>query len=939
MRSVSVRLDDLRTMILNIGFVGENEHKRFIFDCKKMFDQYPHAAASMTVQPPEGEAYPAIIERDGDYVIWDVTDSDLAHDGDGELQLAFTQEPHIAKSYIGRARVCPALVPSGDIPDPLDDFLTRAGAALTAIPETIEEALQEAKDSGEFDGPVGPQGPKGDKGDTGSVGPAGPKGDTGAKGETGATGAQGPKGDKGDKGDTGSQGPAGPKGDPGDPGDLIDDTAGVGDTNKVVSADKHATDHNALLSALNSVEEELGMGGQPTTEYSIPSGYQSANYSNAAGTRQFKYVDDKLLITKENGTFGETNTSDASLTIGSSLSCVVDGTQDYKFKYSYSNSNDENLAIIVLRYYMSDFNYNRSAWIYIPQGEGEEVVDLIQLASDNSINLTTHNNVVIRALSILEEQGHTAKNVRVTISGFGVPQTQENRLDQIEDRIDVLEDEIGTVATPTNVENSYEQLYESLGYIDTSTGELYSYDATYIEKASKYIPVTAGEMLHYQAWASGDPHGRIGYYDSSKAFVSYEDIPAANRESVTDGYYAHVNKTVPTGVSYIRFAYYSFGNGKAYIARSGTESGWVPAQVDIGSKVYNSADEYDLKGINHRGYNTVAPENTLPAFILSAQHGFKFVETDVNFTSDDVPVLLHDTTINRTARNADGTELSDDVDINSITYAESQDYDFGIWKGSAYAGTKLPKFEDFIILCKQLGLHPYIELKNDVQYTEAQILSVIGIVRKYGMEQNCTWISFALNPLYVVKRNAPYSRLGYIVSTITGKRITEAKFLRTQYNETFLDANITNLTSELITSTKAGGVALETYNIDTEAGMLALDSYISGVTSNIYNFQNVVKKDIMPEEVSGSTPLITGIEGHRYICGECSTLSIVAPASGCIDVLFKSGSTPTTLTVTSAKANTTIKWANEFNPSSIDANKTYELSILDGEFGVSCSWT
>ena len=57
MRSVSVRLDDLRTMILNIGFVGENEHKRFIFDCKKMFDQYPHAAASMTVQPSPSSAW------------------------------------------------------------------------------------------------------------------------------------------------------------------------------------------------------------------------------------------------------------------------------------------------------------------------------------------------------------------------------------------------------------------------------------------------------------------------------------------------------------------------------------------------------------------------------------------------------------------------------------------------------------------------------------------------------------------------------------------------------------------------------------------------------------------------------------------------------------------------------------------------------------------
>ena len=62
------------------------------------------------------------------------------------------------------------------------------------LPEAINEALAQAKDSGEFNGP------KGDKGDTGSQGPQGPKGDTGA------TGAQGPKGDTGA---TGPQGPAG----------------------------------------------------------------------------------------------------------------------------------------------------------------------------------------------------------------------------------------------------------------------------------------------------------------------------------------------------------------------------------------------------------------------------------------------------------------------------------------------------------------------------------------------------------------------------------------------------------------------------------------------------------------------------------------------------------------------------------------------------------
>ena len=90
-----------------------------------------------------------------------------------------------------------------------------------AIPQTIDTALQEAKDSGEFDGPPGPQGEtgpqgpqgiQGPKGDTGATGPQGLQGPQGERGETGATGAQGPAGAKGD---TGATGPQGPKGDTG----------------------------------------------------------------------------------------------------------------------------------------------------------------------------------------------------------------------------------------------------------------------------------------------------------------------------------------------------------------------------------------------------------------------------------------------------------------------------------------------------------------------------------------------------------------------------------------------------------------------------------------------------------------------------------------------------------------------------------------------------
>ena len=167
MRSSTWRLEDLKTTIFNLGFVGENEHKQLRIDCKEMFGEYPTASPSLTVCPPAGDSYPAVIERDGDFVIWTITDSDLIHEGSGEIQLSFTVSEVVAKSYIGRFRVSRSIVPTGEIPEGIDDFLTRAGAALTAIPETIDEALAEAKASGEFDGPAGPAGQDGADGQDG----------------------------------------------------------------------------------------------------------------------------------------------------------------------------------------------------------------------------------------------------------------------------------------------------------------------------------------------------------------------------------------------------------------------------------------------------------------------------------------------------------------------------------------------------------------------------------------------------------------------------------------------------------------------------------------------------------------------------------------------------------------------------------------------------
>ena len=85
--------------------------------------------------------------------------------------------------------------------------------------------------------------------------------------------------------------------------------------------------------------------------------------------------------------------------------------------------------------------------------------------------------------------------------------------------------------------------------------------------------------------------------------------------------------------------------------------------------------------------------------------------------------------------------------------------------------------------------------------------------------------------------------------------------------------------------------------------------------------------------VSGTTPTITAQADYRYVCGEVATLDFTPSQTGICDVVFTSGATATVLTVPS-----TIKWANGFDPTSLDANTTYELNIMDG-LGVACAWT
>lgn len=86
-------------------------------------------------------------------------------------------------------------------------------------------------------------------------------------------------------------------------------------------------------------------------------------------------------------------------------------------------------------------------------------------------------------------------------------------------------------------------------------------------------------------------------------------------------------------------------------------------------------------------------------------------------------------------------------------------------------------------------------------------------------------------------------------------------------------------------------------------------------------------------QISGTDPIIVAKSGIRYVCGEVLSLNFTPPASGICDVVFTSGSTPTVLTIPD-----TIRWANDFDSTSLEVNTTYEINIMDG-LGVAVGWT
>lgn len=255
-----------------------------------------------------------------------------------------------------------------------------------------------------------------------------------------------------------------------------------------------------------------------------------------------------------------------------------------------------------------------------------------------------------------------------------------------------------------------------------------------------------------------------------------------------------------------------------------------------------------VKAIAHRGDDLIAPQCTAPAYIMARKRGFIITENDLFISKDGQFVMWHDPNLNRLGylRDINGytmyTNGSDyywydgesvyiysdgyvktEIDVSTLSAVHGSSLsvtdlnfdvlrriDFGYWFDPKYAGTPILTFEEWVLLCKQLGMDIYVDRK--FTYTEEQAEELVGIVRKYGMLDHTSWIT-GVGLARTIRRYDPNARCG-VLANPTESNIDAWGDLATTGRGVFFDGKSADLTAEAAQLSLDAGIDLGCYYVD-----------------------------------------------------------------------------------------------------------------------------
>jgi glycerophosphoryl diester phosphodiesterase len=163
--------------------------------------------------------------------------------------------------------------------------------------------------------------------------------------------------------------------------------------------------------------------------------------------------------------------------------------------------------------------------------------------------------------------------------------------------------------------------------------------------------------------------------------------------------------------------------------------------------------------IGHRGAAAQAPENTLASFARALDNGADGIEFDVRLAGDDVPVVIHDASLRRTALR--------EGNVRQVSSTELSRIDVGTWFNqthrrkacAAYVGATIPTLAEVFAMLKKRDAQLYLEMKCEASADIALLAqAVASLIYEYDFYHRVIVESFALTAIAEIKRLAPEIR-------------------------------------------------------------------------------------------------------------------------------------------------------------------------------------
>ena len=274
--------------------------------------------------------------------------------------------------------------------------------------------------------------------------------------------------------------------------------------------------------------------------------------------------------------------------------------------------------------------------------------------------------------------------------------------------------------------------------------------------------------------------------------------------------------------------------------------------------------------VAHRGASGLAPEHTFPAYDKAVRMGADYIEQDLQVTADGKLVVMHDTTLDRTA---EGAPQNCSGPVRAKTLEQIKTCDVGSWFNEtyperaepSYEGLKIPTMEQVFRRYRH-RVNYYIETKSPSLYPKMEE-KLLDLMREYHLVKPAErrWQvliqSFSEKSLRQVHQKNAQLPLIQLIGGSASSGSIRARLDEIDNYAVGIGTAQSNIDAALIEAAHEHCLAVHPYTVNSRTSMQQLINV--GVDGMFTNFPNRLNDVLGKKAVHGKRAAMLSARAHR----------------------------------------------------------------------------